>query len=464
MVKTTSLRLTKRIADASAARGDRYHLWDVALPGFGLRVEKSGTKTFIVRFRADDSGRSAPRRFITIGSFGTLTVDQARRRAKSPLGAPAVGEDPAAERNAERRELTVSALADLYEEERRFIQCGVRQGRPMKPRTKAYMIAQLRHHVIPLLGHKRVTEVDAGQVERFVRDVALGKTAKDQKTGPRVRIIVRGGEGAARKVVRDLSAVFSFAVRRGIVETNPCATAAVGKIDNKRDRYLSLAEVKRFGRAFATLEAEGANPMAVNVARLWALTGCRRDEIAGLRCSEVDLSRGLLIFADTKTGKSVRPLGAAACALLANITPEPKSGFVFPAVRAEGHYQSTKRVWRKAVERAALIGITPHSLRHTMGSTAVSTGEALAMTGAILGHANARSTSIYAHVQRDPAKRAADRVSKRIAAALGERPSRNSPPSPSKSRDAAWSRATQAHKVGRATGTLHERLPAGVLS
>jgi hypothetical protein len=111
MVKTTSLRLTKRIADASAARGDRYHLWDVALPGCGLRVEKSGTKTFIVRYRADASGRSAPRRFITIGRFGTLTVDQARR-AKSLLGAPAVGEDPAAERNAERREQTVSALAD----------------------------------------------------------------------------------------------------------------------------------------------------------------------------------------------------------------------------------------------------------------------------------------------------------------------------------------------------------------
>jgi hypothetical protein len=311
MAKTTSLRLTKRIADASAAREDRYHLWDVALPGFGLRVEKSGTKTFIVRYRADGGGRSASRRFITIGRFGTLTVDQARRRAKSLLGAAAVGEDPAAERDAKRRELTVSALADLYEEEGCFIQCGVRQGRPMKPRTKAYMIARLRHHVIPLLGHKRVTEVDAGQVERFVRDVALGKTAKDQKTGPRVRIIVRGGEGAARKVVRDLSA---------------------------------------------------------------------------------------------------------------------------------------------------------HSLRHTMGSTAVSTGEALAMTGAILGHANARSTSIYAHVQRDPAKRAADRVSKRIAAALGERPRRNSPPSPSKSRDAAWSRATQASQGGRATGTLHERLPAGVLS
>jgi hypothetical protein len=72
-----------------------------------------------------------------------------------------------------------------------------------------------------------------------------------------------------------------------------------------------------------------------------------------------------------------------------------------------------------------------------MGSTAISTGEALAMTGAILGHANARSTSIYAHVQRDPAKRAADRVSKRIAAALGERTVPVDPRRRPKSRDAA---------------------------
>jgi integrase len=75
------------------------------------------------------------------------------------------------------------------------------------------------------------------------------------------------------------------------------------------------------------------------------------------------------------------------------------------------------------VERAGLPGVTPHTLRHTVGSTAVSTGEALALTGAILGHANARSAALYAHVQSDPARRAADRVSLAIGGALrGTRP------------------------------------------
>ena len=49
-------------------------------------------------------------------------------------------------------------------------------------------------------------------------------------------------------------------------------------------------------------------------------------------------------------------------------------------------------------------------------------GEALALTGAILGHANPRSTAIGAHVQIDPSRQAAERVSAKIAAALaGER-------------------------------------------
>src|SRR3546814_6624928 len=54
-----------------------------------------------------------------------------------------------------------------------------------------------------------------------------------------------------------------------------------------------------------------------------------------------------------------------------------------------------------------------------MGSTSTSAGQALAMTGAILGHRNPRSTAIYAHVQLAPAKRAAERASSKIAVALG---------------------------------------------
>lgn len=420
MERQSSITLTKTVVDGAEPKSQRYDLWDNKLSGFGLRIEASGTKTFIVRYRANGGGRKAPRRFMTIGRFGNLTVEEARKKAKVLLGAAANGDDPAGERQARRREMLVSELVDHYEDEGCFIQRGIHQGRPMKPLTKKCTLARLRNHVVPLLGRKRVSEVSSADVERFVRDVTAGKTKRDERGGFRKRVIVRGGDGAARKVVRDLSAVFSFAQRRQIADSNPVALAAVRKTDNVRDRFLTLAEVTKLGRALDELQAEGENMKGIQITRLWALTGCRRNEIASLKWSEVDFERGLLVLADSKTRRSIRPLSSAATLVLKKVTRDADSLFVFPAEMGEGHYQGTKRIWKKIVAKAKLPGITPHTLRHTMGSTAVSFGEGLPLTGAILGHANPRSTAIYAHVQNDPSKRAANRVSGRIAAALSK--------------------------------------------
>lgn len=355
---------------------------------------------------------------MTVGRYGTLTVEQARKKTKELLVVVTVDDDPAAKRNTKRLEMKMSGLIDLYEEEGCLIQRGKRQGEPMKERTKTYTIARLRRHVVPLLGTKRVTEVRAGDIERFFRDVSIGKSASDEMMGHRRRIVIRGGDGAARKVFRDLSAVFSLAVRRGIIETNSCKKAVVRKTDNRRERFLSIDEIKQLGKVLDELEAEGMNIKALNITRLWVLTGCRRQEIVELKWDEIDFERALLVLADSKTGRSVRPLAAAAIKLLNTIQRSDDSDFVFPADSGEGFFQGTKRVWPTIVKNANLEGVTPHTLHHTMGAIATSSGEALALTGTILGHANMRSTMIYAHVEMDPSKLAADRVGEQLAAAL----------------------------------------------
>lgn len=415
-------RLDKSVVDAAKPRADRYFIWDTDRPGFGVRVEPSGRKVFVVRYLAEGGGRGAPQRQKTLGVYeGKYTVAAAREDARDVRADVRRGADPVGEQTAKRREMTMAQLVDLYGKEGLVILKGTRRGEPMKPTTAAYTKSRLEHHVVPLLGKRRVTEITPGDVAKFARDVAAGKTAKDEKVGPRKRIIVRGGDGAARKLVRDLSALFTFAIQHRIVAENPVATASVRKTDNKRERFLSLDEVKRLGTALDGLEAEGMNPKAANITRLWALTGCRRDEIAGLQWHECDLVRGLLILEDSKTGKSTRPLGAAAWALLKGLRAEAgdDATFVFPAERGKGFYRGTKRVWPAIVEKAALPGVTPHTLRHTLGGAAASGGEALLMVGAILGHANARSTQIYAHIDHDPARLAADRATAGIAAAIG---------------------------------------------
>jgi hypothetical protein len=76
----------------------------------------------------------------------------------------------------------------------------------------------------------------------------------------------------------------------------------------------------------------------------------------------VDVDGGLLkLIADGKTGKSIRPLGMAAIAILNSLARQEGSEFVFPAERGDGHYQGTKGVWSKAIKKAGLPGITPHT-------------------------------------------------------------------------------------------------------
>ena len=74
--------------------------------------------------------------------------------------------------------------------------------------------------------------IKVADIERFSQDVANDKTTQIRKDGPRRCIVVKGGEGAARKAVRDLSVIFRFAMRRELMDRNPVEAAAVRKVDN----------------------------------------------------------------------------------------------------------------------------------------------------------------------------------------------------------------------------------------
>ncbi|WP_254602958.1 hypothetical protein [Sphingomonas bacterium] len=84
-----------------------------------------------------------------------------------------------------------------------------------------------------------------------------------------------------------------------------------------------------------------------------------------------------------KPEKSVRPLGIAAIAVLRGVTRVDGSDYVFPTELGEGFFQGYKTPWKHAIAKANLPGVSPHTLRHTMGSTTISSGEAMAFAGAI---------------------------------------------------------------------------------
>ena len=80
----SNVRLTKRAVDNAELRSKRYILWDMELKGFGLRVEPSGIKSFLVRYRPKGAGRDGAKRFMSLGRFGTVTPDEARAGQNPP--------------------------------------------------------------------------------------------------------------------------------------------------------------------------------------------------------------------------------------------------------------------------------------------------------------------------------------------------------------------------------------------
>ena len=106
-------QITKRLIDGLAPRESEYFVWDSSLSGFGVRVQATGAKSYVVKYRAG-SGRSAPTRRLTLAKAGTITPDEARTLAKKTLGSVAHGADPAAQRAADKRATTFAEAAEQF--------------------------------------------------------------------------------------------------------------------------------------------------------------------------------------------------------------------------------------------------------------------------------------------------------------------------------------------------------------
>lgn len=390
-------RLTIRSVEAAAPSpvGD-VMLWDDTLPGFGLRVKPSGARSFIVQYR-NRNGRS---RRLTVGKAGVLTPEEARALARKALASVATGEDPAEERRSDRNAVTVAALCREYLEKAKGGSLLTRRGKPKKASTLYVDRGRIERHVIPLLGHRPVKDVTAADVRAFVRDVTAGKTKADVRTGKRGRAIVEGGAGTAARTLGLLGGIFTYAVREGLRTDNPVA-GVEHKADERREIRLDEVGYRRLGRRLDAAERLGERWQAIEALRLIALTGCRRGEVESLKRSEVDLKGQVLRLGDTKTGRSTRPIGRAAIAVLERAMARSGGKFVFPATRGDGSFEATPKTWRKIARRLP-AGLTPHGLRHAFASTGDELGYTLPTIGALLGHASGGVTARYV-TKLDPA-------------------------------------------------------------
>jgi len=409
------MKLTKRSVHAVKPNPTHdIYLWDDEVSGFGLRVKPTGIQSLFVQYR-NSSGKS---RRMTLGKFGVLTPDEARKMAKQILADAARGGDPAERRMQDRNAMTVRQLCRSYLE---VAEKGLILGKGKRPKKLSTLYidrGRIERHILPLLGSRRVRDLTTPDIVRFMRDVTAGKTADDVRTGFRGRAIVEGGAGTASRAVGLLGGILSFAVSEGIIPTNP-VRGVKRPADNRREIRLTADQYRALASALALAESEGANPSAVLAIRLLALTGCHRGEIERLQWAEVDLPGRCLRFSDTKEGKSIRPLGSNAAKLLAKV---PKgSRYVLPGNKPDKPFVGLPKAWRRIVGRANLPGLTPHGLRHAFASVANDLGFSEPTIAAMLGHGTNSITSRYLHHLDSALLAAADRVAGEIVAMMTAR-------------------------------------------
>jgi integrase len=280
----------------------------------------------------------------------------------------------------------------------------------LKPSTRVRYEGLLRVQVLPAWGPVALSDVTHADVAAWASSLNLAPAT-------------------VRQAHRVFSLVLGLAVRDGRLARNPADRVPLPRAVKAEKRFLTHAEVANLAAA------AGEYGLAV---RVLAYTGLRFGELAAVRVRRVDLLRRRIEIVDAVTEVSGRAVFGTPKSHQRRTVPVPRSladamalqmadrspdDFVFPAERGG---VLRLRNWRRnvfdpATRAVGLDGVTPHDLRHTAASLAVSAGANVKAVQRMLGHASAAMTlDVYSGLFDDDLDTVADRLDEESARAAAD--------------------------------------------
>jgi integrase len=290
--------------------------------------------------------------------------------------------------------LTVSELAALWLAEQRT---------ELAPNTYATRKANLRVHVIPILGTVRARDLSAQHVWRLVLALRAKNLARSTQ-----RLIVFG----------TLGLLCNWAIDSGHLTTNP-----VKRLSKAQRSSLHRESADGKGSSVKTLSNdETASLLAASPARYRLLftvlvaTGLRLSEGLGLRWRDVDSyyvhvrgqldcnSRTWTIRTKSQSSKRSVVLAPELRAILdleRAVSDVPDDALIFVNEEGRGFAKcNVQRAFKSALANAGLDqSHTVHSLRHSFASHLIENGRPVTVVQAQLGHSTPAVTlNTYSHL------------------------------------------------------------------
>lgn len=366
----------------------RVEVPDAALPGLYFVIQPSGAKSWAVRYRSD--GRT---RKLTLGPYPTLDLLTARGRAREALQAVAAGRDPGQEKQASARSRASGEDPDLFENLAEvFLKRHVKAKAGERWAAEAERI--IRRELLPTWGKLRVQEIS----RRAVIEMMEG-------------IVDRGSPVMANRVLAVARKFFAWCIGRTALEINPCIGVKPPSSEIKRDRVLSDHEVSLVWRA-----ADNLGWPFGPLVHLLILTGQRREEVGGMRWSELAKDTSLWSIPGTRTkNKAVHdvPLSDPARMSLSGLPRiAGRPGYVFTSTGAtavSGYSKAKSKLdaemLRLAQEDAGRNDVTIepwrfHDLRRTAATGMAKLGHPVHVVEAVLNHTSGTISGVAAVYNR----------------------------------------------------------------
>ncbi|AWB48225.1 integrase [Gemmobacter aquarius] len=319
----------KRLEHPDGGRRNAYHAVG-GVTGLYLQITPTESKSWILRMTV-----GAKRRDIGLGGYPTVTLAQARDKARDMRAKVAAGVDPVEERKAIK-----AALSEAQRPRMTFVGAvekalGAKLDAFKNAKHRDQWESTLATYAVPVIGDLPVDRIDTAAVLRVLSQEVRNKAGKVEGTLWQARTVT------ASRLRQRIEAVLSWATVAGHRSgDNPARWAgnlkellpAASKIAVEGNQpALSLEDAPRW---FADLrKREGFGARALEFA---ALTAARSGEVRGATWEEIDLERGLWVIpaARMKMKREHRiPLSAAAIAMLEALPRLADNPLVFPATR-----------------------------------------------------------------------------------------------------------------------------------